>query len=317
MSSHIQNVAIVGAGGRIGGAFAKALVQTGKHNVTGLTRHDSNSELPEGVKPVKVDYNDQDSIAAALKGQQFLVITLSATAPEELHARLAAAAAQAGVSYIMPNAFGYPVDTEKPDEGNPYISNLLGRIASIDKSGASHVMLSCGFWYEWSLALGEQWFGFNIKERKVTVFDDGKRVITVSTWDQCGRALAGLLSLPEEGPSPSLANYKGKQAKIQSFRISQRDMLDSLNRVLGLTDGDWEIRYESVEKRIKDGGEEAQKGIRTGFAKWLYGNVFLASNEVSDYEGVDNKPLGLPAEDLDEATKRTVDMVESGWTFKV
>jgi hypothetical protein len=215
----------------------------------------------------------------------------------------------------MPNAFGYPIDKEKPDEGNPYMSNLINRISQLEKTGATSIMLSCGFWYEWSLALGEEWFGFSIKDRKVTFFDDGQRPIAVSTWDQCGRAIAGLLSLPEEGPSPSLEDYKGKQAIINSFRVSQRDMLDSLNRVLGTSDKDWEIQYEQVEKRIKDGGEELKRGIRRGFAKWLYGNVFLASNEISDYEGVDNKVFGLPEESLDEATKRAVEMIESGWTF--
>jgi hypothetical protein len=306
------------ASGRIGGAFAKALVQTGKHTVTALTRAGSSSKLPEGVKAVEVDYDSEASIVSALQGQQFLAISLAVSAPPDLHSRIAAAAAKAGVPYVMPNTYGYPIRSAadiKP--GDTYTQLVLDRITDVKATGVSAaVSLACGFWYEWSLATGEQWFGFTIKERKVTFFDDGKRTITVSTWDQCGRALAALLSLPEAGASPSLADFKNETVAIYSFRVSQRDMLDSLHRVLGTTDADWDITYEPTAKRIQDGAAELQQGKMTGFAKMLYGNGFLPSNDMADYAGTQktaNEVLGLPKEDLDEATKRTVEMVENGW----
>ncbi|KAM0326096.1 hypothetical protein ACHAQA_006689 [Verticillium albo-atrum] len=318
MTNFVQNVAIIGAGGRIGGAFANALLQTGKHHVTALTRPDSNSRLPNGLKIVKVNYDDEDSIAEALKGQQFLVITLAATVPEETHARIVAAASKAGVTYVMPNTFCYPVNEIdiKNRQDNVYTNNILNRIAGVERSDATPVIMSCGFWYEWSLALGEPCFGFTIKDRKVTFFDDGRRIMTVSTWDQCGRALASLLSLPEAGASPSLADFKDINVLIHSFRVTQREMLESLHRVLGTTDKNWEIKYEKTAQRIEDGAREMGDGFRLGFAKWLYGSFFLSSNKASDFGGsaaVANGVLGLPKEDLDEATRRAVDMVNSGW----
>ncbi|KAK7413266.1 hypothetical protein QQX98_007854 [Neonectria punicea] len=312
----IERVCIVGATGRIGGAFAKALLQTGKHTVTALTRSDSKGQLPEGIKAVKLDYDNESSIVEALKGQQFLVITLSVQAPQDLHGRIAVAAAKAGVPYVMPNAYGYPIDKENYDEEDTFAAAVLAQIEKVEALGLSTVVLSCGLWYEWSLALGEQWFGFTIKDRKVTMIDDGKRILTVSTWDQCGRALAALLSLPESGPSPCVGDYKNGRVLINSFRVSQRDMLDSLHRVMGTTNSDWDITYESVEKRMKDGTEELKQGMRTGFAKLLYGRAFNVKKQSSDFAATRptaNGLLGLPKEDLDEATKRAVDMVESGW----
>jgi hypothetical protein len=308
----IKNVAIAGASGRIGGAFARALLETGKHNVTALGREGSNGTFPEGVHVIKVNYDDEDSIISALKGQQFLAITLGVQAPPDLHARITAAAGKAGVTYIMPNAYGYPRDAASADSYNKLV---IERMNDADNGVSSVVALFCGFWYEWSLATGEQWFGFTIKDRKVTFFDDGKRTITVSTWDQCGRAFASLLSLPESGSSPCLADFN--TVHIYSFQVSQRDMLDSLNRVLGTTDSDWEIKYEPISKRLKDGAEELARGIFTGFPKMLYGGVFQADNDKSDFAStlsVANETLGLPKEDLDEATKRTVEMVEGGWS---
>ncbi|KAK4139308.1 uncharacterized protein C8A04DRAFT_40827 [Dichotomopilus funicola] len=309
----IQRVAIVGASGRIGGAFAAAVQKTGKHVVTALTRAGSTGTIPEGVKRVEVDYSNEDSLVEALKGQQFLAITLGVSAGPDVHPRIITAAKKAGVSYVMPNIYGYPLatlDASAISRSDLYATVTLERFQEvIDKGPAPPIALSCGFWYEWSLALGEEWFGFTIKDRKVTFFDDGKRQITSSTWEQCGRALAALVSLPES----KLAEYKGKFVRIESFHVSQREMLDSLHRVLGTTDADWEITFESSEKRIKDGAEAMKTGNRRGFAKMLYCGVFTPSNPVSDFEATSNAELGLSVEDLDERTKVAIEMVESGW----
>ncbi|GAB1312544.1 NAD(P)-binding domain-containing protein [Madurella fahalii] len=314
----LKKVAIIGATGRIGGAFTEALLQTNKHTVTALMRAGSNGTIPKGVKVVKVDYEDEVSIIEALKDQEFVAITLGVKAPEDLHRRIVAAAGKAGVPYIMPNVYSYPIDRYHiAKEEDVYGKLVLERINGIEKHGlSSPITLACGFWYEWSLALGNQGFGFTIKDRKVTFFDDGKRTITVSTWDQCGRALAAFLSLPESGASPSIADFKNKFLLINSFRVSQRDMLDSLHRVMGTTDADWDITYESTAKRVQEGTEELKKGMFTGFVKTLYGGVFMPSNPNSDYAATQpmaNDILGLPKEGLDEATKRAVDMVQNGW----
>ena len=282
-----------------------------------MVRAESKGKVAEGAKVIKLDYNDDDALVSALQGQQFLIVTLGIHAPPDLHGRIVAAAGKAGVSYVMPNVYGYPHSYDVPDENDFYAQVTAARLAEIKQQpGVNWIILSCGFWYEWSLALGEQWFGITIKDRKVTFLDDGKRVVTSSTWDQCGRALAALVSLPEAGPSPSLADFKNRHLLIKSFRVSQRDALDSVHRVLGTTDADWEIRYESSAQRILDGIEEQKNGDLRGFAKSLYAGIFVPSNKYSDYAGtgkVDNEALGLPTESLDEATKRAVDMVESGW----
>jgi hypothetical protein len=248
-----------------------------------------------------------------LRGQQFLAITLGVHAPEDLHKRITTAAGKAGVSYIMPNAYGYPVNVKSDDV---YGQTVLNRIDDTKNGVSSCITLPCGFWYEWSLATGEQWFGFTIKDHKVTFFDDGKRTITVSTWEQCGRAFAAFLSLPETGVSSCVSDFIDSELRIFSFQVSQRDMLDNLHRVLGTSDTDWEIKYESVEQRIKDGQEELAQGDFRGFAKTLYGEVFLSSNSNSNFAGnmaTVNDVLGLPKEDLDKATRRTVAMVNAGW----
>ena len=280
-----------------------------------MRRADSQGTLPAGVKIAQVDYDDDASLISAFQGQQFLVITLSVFAPPQTHSKLVKAAAQAGVPYIMPNLYGFDPTNKSLIEDNPLGATYLQYCAELESLGAPYIAMACGFWYEWSLALGEPWFGFDIKDRRVTFFDDGNTRINVSTWQQCGRALAALLSLPESGASPAISQWKNKPLYIASFRVSQRDMLDSLHRVIGTTDKDWDITYEPTAQRYKNGMDELQKGIRTGLAKAMYSRNFFQNGD-GDFEsskGLANDLIGLPKDNLDEATKRVVEMVESGW----
>ena len=284
--------------------------------MTAVTRTGSKATFPEGVKVAHVDYEDNgESLVEALRGQQFLIITLAVRAPPDTHAKIVEAAVKAGVSYIMPNAFGLDIYNRKLCDDQPHSAGSIEKCEHIERLGASYIVMICGFWYEWSLALGEQWFGFDIKNRKVTFFDDGNTRINASTWRQCGRALASLLSFPESGASPAVSEWKNKGLYLSSFRVSQRDMLDSLHRVVGTTDKDWEITHEETTQRYQDGLAELKRGIFTGFAKAMYTRVFYPNGD-GDYEsskGLANGVLGLPKEDLDEATKRAVEMVEGGW----
>ena len=275
-----------------------------------MTRVGSKGEFPQGVKVVEVDYDNEESVVAALKDQQFLAITLSVRAPPDTHSKIVKAAIKAGVKYIMPNAYGGDLFNPKLAE-EPYAKANIGKIREITELGGDYIMMVCGFWYEWSLALGEYWYGFDIKNKKVVFYDDGKTKIKTSTWEQCGRAFAALLSLPESGASPSVADFKNKAVGLESFEVSQRDMLDSLHRVLGDTDADWTITYEPTDKRYAEGLARFQKGEMTGFAQALYARGFY--NDGTGLHATVNDVLGLKLEDLDTCTKNAVEMVNSGW----
>ena len=271
-----------------------------------------------GTKVVEVDYDNEESLISALRGQQFLIITLSVRAPAEVHTNLVKAAGKAGVPYVMPNIFGGDFNNKALMEDALMGKLYQDRLDDFENSGTSNVTLVCGQWYEWSLALPKPWFGFDIRQRELTFFDDGNTRINVSTWDQCGRAVAAFLSLPESGASPCIADWKNKPLYISSFRVSQRDMLDSLNRVLGTTEKDWKIDSEPTDKRYERGMKEMKNGNQSGFATALYARAFYPSKN-GDFEskhGLANDTLGLPNEDLDEATKRTVEMVQNGFVEK-
>ncbi len=286
--------------------------------------------MPEGVLTAAVDYDDHSSLVKALKGQDFLIITLNIRAPPETTQKLAAAAAEAGVKYVTPNAYGpNPLHQPMYDEmgfGDVYRANL----ASLTKLGLTHVVLSCGFWYEFSLAGGLIRYGFDISNRKFTVFDKGDVKIYTSTLAQCGNGIAGLLSLPilpqdAADAAPALASYFApNNAYIKSFHVSQNDMFASLKRVTGTTDADWTINTESSAARWANACKILQAGSGThidgvtpmgffeAFGMRMYSRIFFPGGDGLTDADLANDALGLPQEDLDEWTKVAVGFDETG-----
>jgi hypothetical protein len=260
---------------------------------------------------VEIDYDNEESLVTALQGQQFLIISLGVRVPQDVSGKVVKAAAKAGVSYIMPNVHGF--DPNGPGISHPIFGGGVVRsLKEVEDAGIPWIVITTGFWYEWSLANGELGYGIDIKQKKAWICNQGQDRMNTSTWTRCGEALAALLSLPESGASPSLANYKNKPAYIDSFAVTQRAILDSVQRATGTTDKDWEITHEPAEKRYNDGLAEMQTDQR-GFAKALYAQGWMSDSGREYTARLENEKLGLKTEDLDAVTRKVVEKVQAGW----
>ncbi|KAF2825275.1 NAD(P)-binding protein [Ophiobolus disseminans] len=323
--THLRKVALIGGTGNLGSHFLSALLAAGNHSITVLTRPSSTATFPPAVTVTKVDYDSDASIQDALRGHDVLIITLPAQAPPDQHPRIVAAAAKVGVKYIVPNYYGYALSTRTAwapsDTALGNFERFVDDARSAEKDGVKWIALVCGFWYEFSIGMGEPWAGFDIAGRRVTLLDEGRKKVNVSTWELCGKAMAKVLSLPIEktnGGGLALQDWDNEGLYISSFLVSQREILDSLHRVLGTSDEDWTIRYQPGRERDAEGMKELGEGKMTGFAKALYAKIFEEGGR-GDYEtgqGIDNEKLGLEKEELDVATKRAVAMVEGGFGYR-
>lgn len=320
-TNRIERVAIVGVSGQIGSYITKYLLETGKHTVTAITRADGTTQPPAGVQVAKVDYDNEQSLVDALKSQQFLIISLSVMAPKDTEQKLIKAAAKAGVPWVLPNSYTADLKNKAFCNENLTGAAVLASIEAIEKEGVSSwVAIVSSYWYEYSLAMPTQFYGVDITNKKVEFIDDGNTKINTTTWDQSARAVVALLSLKElpedeNDKSVTISTWRNEPLYVSSFLVSQRDMLDSLNRVLGTKDSDWEIKSENHQERYNRGLKELQEGNMLGFATALYTRGFYPNGD-GNYEakyGLANEALGLPKEDLDEATKKAVDMVQRGW----
>ncbi|KAH7104112.1 hypothetical protein BKA62DRAFT_693590 [Auriculariales sp. MPI-PUGE-AT-0066] len=304
-SNYVSTIAIVGVGGHSGRYMTEALLATGKHVVTALTRLGSTSSLPTGIKSVTVDYTDKDGLVAALRGQDVLIITLSVNVVEVAHPILVEAAAAAGVSWILPNSFG-PDTSGTIDSGVfedvPFFATQPAQREHILSLGrSSFIDISTGFWYEWSVAMPR--FGFNFAERTATLFDDGETKMSLSTWPQVGRAIASLLSLPiasEDGPS--LNSYRNKIVYINSFTVTQHEILERQR-------DDWTVDYVPSSEMLARGREALKTGDMSGFVLQIYARFFYPLLELGNTEkthGTINTALGLTKDDIDEATRAAI-----------
>ncbi|GKT66424.1 oxidoreductase [Colletotrichum tofieldiae] len=211
----------------------------------------------------------------------------------------------------MPNAYSIWAHNEAIQRDIPITKRVLENIAEVQKAGLTSITLMNGFWYEWSLTAGPSTFGFDLKNRIVTLYDDGKKAINISTWEQCGRAVASLLSQKirpedEKDTSTTICQWHNKTLLVSSFKISQRDILDSVKRATQTTEKDWKIEYEATEERYKVGAERLQQGDPNGFFQMMYARVFYPSGD-ADFEPHNNL-LGLSLEDLDVATRTALSM---------
>ena len=323
-NNHVTNIAIVGATGSVGQYFTKELLASGKHTVTAITRKGSTNTMPSGVKVAEIDYDQPETIVKALQGQQALIITMK-TGQIEASKKLVAAAAEANVPWVVPNEYG-PDLVASPDMGRE--SGLLPAVAAIRETVQAHgksafVGLACGFWYEYSVANMPECYGFDFKTKTATFLDDGLTKMNTSTWEQCGRAMAGLFSLPQypedsDDKSVTISRWTNDSVHVDSFFLSQRDMLDSILRVTGDKESDWTIKYQPAQERWQEGTEMMKEGgakFGQGYVQKMYSRVFYKDGSGDFSDKLDNERLGLPKEDLDEATKRAMEMVAAGYNY--
>ncbi|KAF4436033.1 isoflavone reductase family [Fusarium acutatum] len=314
-TNSIERVAIAGAGGTVGSHIANALLQTGKHTITALTRQGSTNNLPGGIIVAPIDYNEELTLIAALKNQQFLIITMAPNAPKDTHSKLVRAATKAGVPYIMPNSYAGDIEQAKLGE-----DTLLGPIAKanrdeIERLGMKWITVCCGFWFDYSLAGGESRFGFDFDKKTLTLYDDGDVKNSTSTLAQVGRAVAKVLSLKElpddeNDESLTISSFFNRAVYLNSFIVSQRDLFESVKRVTGTSETDWTVTRESSKKRYEEGMAQVKRGDMSGFSKLLYARAFFPEDPSDLSARAQNVLLGLPKEDLDEATKDGIALVE-------
>ncbi|KAJ6028141.1 hypothetical protein N7540_003717 [Penicillium herquei] len=292
----IERVAIVGAGGTIGFHITNALLKTGRHIVTALSHKDS------------------ATIVAALKGQQFLIITMASTAPQSTHSKLVRAAAKADVPYVMPNWYGGDIDNIKLGRDTFLGPQDQANRNEIESLGMQWITMCCGFWYDYSLAGGESRFGFDFSTRSLTIYEDGNTKISTSTLSQVGRAVAKLLSLNElpkdkNDKNLTLSTFLNKGVYIRSFLVSQNEMFESVKRVTGTTNANWTITYENTSKRYENGLAQVRVGNMIHFSKMLYARGFYPDGSGDLLTKSHNELLALPNENLDQSTSAGIYLI--------
>lgn len=150
-------------------------------------------------------------------------------------------------------------------------------------------------------------FGLNIKERTVRLYDEGTTVLSTSTLDQVARGLVKLLSLPSE----KLLKYENSFVYIDSFHVSQLDMFRSLLKATGTEEKEWKVTKVPVDVAIAGGRKAFAAGDHKGGLDMFVGTMFKEGSGGDFRSKSNNVDLGLDEEDLDEVVSQVVKQVEA------
>lgn len=301
----IVKVTLVGATGSLGTAILDAFVNDGSFTVTCLQRASSKSR-PAHLDKIRVltisDGLPLDELTERLRGQDAVVVCYRAKDASE-QIKFGHAAAAAGVRRLIPADFG---SCDSNGERERELVKLFDRKVQIRESlqglAAQHESFSWtslvnGHFFDWGLR--ENFLHFNMQTRKAEIIDDGNEKSSQATLAQIARATVRILQRPEV--------TKNKMLFIQSFCVSQNDILRSLEKAMGKK---WETERFDSEDFIREKKALADKGDLDAIEDL----VFVLGAVNGNWEG---KPdfamdlLGLENEDLDEVVQMVVDGLAS------
>ncbi|MCJ1475488.1 hypothetical protein MMC13_004151 [Lambiella insularis] len=301
MSGAFKNVIVVGAGGNLGAPILSALDSNKHFTVSVLARQASKSTFPSHVKVHSVgnDYPEAE-LLEAFKGQDAVVSAITSYGPGvSQQKKLIDAAVKAGVKRFVPSEFG---SNTLDKNARALLPQLFGAKLEIveylrgkEKEGLTWSAFVTGPFFDWGLAVG--FLGYNLKERKATIYDDGNTVWSTTTLATIGKAVSNAMLVPEK-----TAN---KYLFIDSFTVSQNEVLESLERV---TNEKWDVKHVDAEGQKKEGLDKFSKGDFSGVMQLLCYGIFVNGhgNNYTKQEGGANELLSLPKQTLDEVITEVV-----------
>ncbi|RAL16219.1 aromatic alcohol reductase [Aspergillus homomorphus CBS 101889] len=239
MSRTIKNVALAGASGNVGSHVLSALLEL-EFNVTVLSRNSSKS-FPGAARVQVVDFTSTESLSAAFANQD-AVIDTTFSPDTEAPLRLIDAAVQAGVY-----RFDFGLDPNHPEVHNlPVFARKKAAYDSVKRHAhatqppsLTYTLIANGIFLDWSLSSG--FAGFDLCNKKATLFGDGTNIVPWTALEDVGRATARVLLRPEETVN--------RVVYVHSAYLSQRELLGVAKGVLG-EEGWGVVAWEDMRVRF-------------------------------------------------------------------
>ncbi|KAH7227004.1 hypothetical protein BKA60DRAFT_676710 [Fusarium oxysporum] len=299
-----RKIVITGGSGQLGKPTIDALVELGAHTITAIQRPEAASTFPVGITVKKGNLRDEAFLTEVLKGQDVLVLMPPLAQLVELQEPAIRAAANAGVPYILPSEFGPdPFAVQLVEENELLIAKKRIRdlIESIGVS--SWISIAVGPWLD--AGLNQGLWGIEPKTRKATIWRGADAKVNTATISHTAEAVAAVLSLPEA----ELAKYKNKAVYTPSFHLTQREILDAVQRATGTTDADWDIKTRDVNEVAREYDDKISQGddvapfVKFFITHFLEGHGGDFNHKVHSTELEKLEQLGLHKEDLVQAIK--------------
>ncbi|KAB5593373.1 Isoflavone reductase-like protein [Ceratobasidium theobromae] len=283
-------VALAGANGFVGKAFANAFLGVNAFQLRILTRASSVDSEPlqeyksRGASLYPVSYEDEASITKALEGVDVLVSAVAGSALVSAQVPLVKAAKAAGVKTFFPSEYG-SINTRPSqlfeDESNPspVIQGKKTVIKAAKEAGLPITGLSTGGFPEYCFIPP---FGYAFAEKKVTVWGDGNAKSTWTTVRSVADWLANVLkTVPVE-------QFQNKHLRIQGNAAS-------VNEVVKLWEQKHNAKLEVEYRPLKELDDRVKADVNDLLAvllqEWSSGRGEIGGKDNGLYPGWKPEPI--------------------------
>jgi len=292
-----KNVLLVGGSGDLGKHILSALLADSTFNVTVLSRTGSSSVFPLNVKVIKIDYTDYDAIKKALIGQDVVISAVGGGGIfDKLDLKLIEASVEVGVKWFIPSEF--TGDISQPNFASlPFSAPKVENIQLLKKyeSNLAHTFITTGGFLDWGFDNG--FLGYDIPNHTVTLYDEGKNLVSGTTLPSIGKAVVAVLHHPEL--------TLNKRIYIADATFTQQEALALFEKYTGTK---WTVKHVRTEDSYKQGGEYYAKGdLLNGIRAYILASVYNEQS-ASNFQGkTSNKALGLETISLEQIIKEAVE----------
>ncbi|KDN65638.1 putative NmrA-like family protein [Colletotrichum sublineola] len=298
-----KSVLVVGANGTLGAKILDALVAAKSFKLSALKRAGSQSKIPYPAEQVRIIEIDNDlsfeGLEKAFKGQDVVIVSFRLRNLEQ-HLRIAEAASAAGVKHFMPADFG-SIDADNP-RARELIPLYRYKLAVRQKAqeladnnpNFAWTGIVCGHFFDWGVKEG--FLHAYLDKKVIHVIDGGNIKASVATLPRVGEAVVRILDLGVTQVT------KNKTLFIQSFCITQNELLQSLEKATGSR---WTVNKVESESFIEEHKRKADAGDAEAIEDLVFAVGQLDANW-TERDGFAMKTLGLEDEDLDAVIAEVV-----------
>ncbi|KAJ2726924.1 hypothetical protein GGI07_000252 [Coemansia sp. Benny D115] len=296
-SSTILNVAVCGAENPLGALFATEIQKSDNADLklTILTTTEYATLLSEkfGKSVVsQVDYDDQQSLVAALGNQDILISTIAGNLIPIQH-KLIQAAAQTNLKLFVPSNFG-------PDILAP--TNLLFNLfdgsrqvlSALESLSVNHMIVCNGFFTEYYLT---KFFNWDLENKTTSVYKDDVKASFTGLNDLIKYTLAAVRRYEE---------FKNHTLRLSAFTVTPREWIDAVERISGNKVSVTQLPLDDLLQDIKamDHAPNDLDGIKKQMLA-----VLATGGGVVDYDGfeLDNSKFpDIKPQTLDDFVKASL-----------
>ncbi|GAB1200187.1 hypothetical protein APSETT444_009554 [Aspergillus pseudonomiae] len=276
------------ATGTLGSRISSALRAAG-HEVTAIQRKDSSKSAPEGLKSIKVDYQNKEELVSTFTGQD---VVISAVPFPQLDSEkiIIDACISASVKRFIPSEFttmlesplsiNLPIAKEKV-----LIRQYLTSVMPSTSSPTTWTSVNNGAFFDMALKYGV--LGPNPMAKKAIFHDGGDKPIAVSTLSDIATAIVKLLE--------SHSNFEAaanQPVYICSAAVTERHLTQLVSEVTGIDFGTPE--EVSVKELIAKSDEKLKQGDKSVIINYYFQMMYGEGYKGGDFMQFNwNERLGL------------------------